>query len=119
MGIPGSVVFTLKTRKHPKFERRGDDLHMNMKVSLREALLGWTQTIRHLDGHTVELHTTSVTKPFQVIKVKGEGMPLRDDPATFGDLYVKIEINFPKELDSTAIAAIGSIFPPSPSRQDL
>merc|ERR1712218_356266 len=78
--IPGSVIMTLKASKHPKFDRRGDDLHMNMKVSLREALLGWTQSIRHLDGHTIELDTTSVTKPFQVIKVQGEGMPLRDDP---------------------------------------
>merc|ERR1712050_645463 len=65
--VPGSVIFTLKVRKHPKFERRGDDLHMNMKVSLRESLLGWTQTVRHMDGHTIELDTTSVTKPFQVI----------------------------------------------------
>merc|ERR1711998_95405 len=96
--IPGSVIFTLKATEHPKFKRRGDDLHVAMKVTLREALLGWTQTIRHLDGHSVEIGTDSVTKPFQVIKVKGEGMPLRDDPASFGDLYVKIEVDFPKEL---------------------
>merc|ERR1712083_136877 len=108
-----------KARKHPKFERRGDDLHMNMKVSLREALLGWTQTIRHMDGHTVELDTTSVTKPFQVLRVKGEGMPMRDDPASFGDLYIKIEINFPKELDKAAEDVIGQIFEATPPRAEL
>merc|ERR1719456_2162993 len=51
--IPGAVVFSLKTSKHPKFERRGDDLHMAMKISLRESLLGWSQDVRHLDGHIV------------------------------------------------------------------
>merc|ERR1719258_779162 len=46
--LPGAVKFTLKARKHSKFVRRGDDLHMDMQVSLREALLGWEQAIQHL-----------------------------------------------------------------------
>merc|ERR1719203_771379 len=50
--LPGSVIMNLKQAKHRKSERRGDDLHMKMQVNLREALLGWSQTIRHLDGHT-------------------------------------------------------------------
>merc|ERR1719487_1362391 len=44
--LPGSVVFTLKASKHSKFVRRGDDLHMDLQISLREALLGWQQSIR-------------------------------------------------------------------------
>jgi len=108
--IPGSVIMTLKVGKHPLFERRGDDLHMNTQVSLREALLGWTKSIKHMDGHTLEIGTDSVTKPFQVIKVKGEGMPLRDDPASFGDLYVKVEVIFPKTLTSSQQEQIASIF---------
>eukprot|EP00931_Biecheleriopsis_adriatica_P121303 TRINITY_DN96394_c0_g1_i1.p1 TRINITY_DN96394_c0_g1~~TRINITY_DN96394_c0_g1_i1.p1 ORF type:complete len:493 (-),score=128.05 TRINITY_DN96394_c0_g1_i1:172-1650(-) len=108
--VPGAVILNLKASRHPEFERRGDDLHMTHKVSLREALLGWTKTVRHMDGHTVEIGTESVTKPFQVVKVKGEGMPLRDDPASFGDLYVKVEVIFPKTLTSSQQEAIASIF---------
>mmetsp|Transcript_97066 Transcript_97066/g.134853 ORF Transcript_97066/g.134853 Transcript_97066/m.134853 type:complete len:106 (-) Transcript_97066:102-419(-) len=104
------MILTLKVAKHPEFERRGDDLHMNTKVTLREALLGWTKTVRHMDGHTVEIGTDSVTKPFQVIKVRGEGMPLRDDPASFGDLYVKVEVNFPPALSGSQQDQIASIF---------
>merc|ERR1719409_1632947 len=81
--LPGSVNLKLKTNKHPLFTRRVNDLHMDMKINLRESLLGWSQTIRHLDGHTVEIGTKSVTKPFQVFRIKGEGMPLRDDPSSF------------------------------------
>lgn len=117
--LPGAVVFTLKTRKHSKYTRRGNDLHMDMQVSLREALLGWKQQIRHLDGHILEVGTDSVTKPFQVLRVKGEGMPLRDDPASFGDLYVKVEVISPTSLTSEQRQAIEGVFQKTPPRQEL
>jgi len=117
--LPGSVILTLKLRKHSKFERVGNDLHVKMKVTLREALLGWSQSIRHLDGHTVEVATQGVTKPFQVIKIDGEGMPLRDDPTSFGDLYVKVEIAFPSKLSESQIQAVGNAFAPDPPKTEL
>lgn len=117
--LPGSVVFALKTSKHPKFERKGDDLHMKMKVTLREALLGWRQTIRHMDGHTIEIGTESVTRPFQIIKVKGEGMPLRDDPATFGDLYIRVEVEFPTALTSAQKEGVPLVTMEAPRRAEL
>merc|ERR1712048_415063 len=39
--LPGSVVLKLKVGKHSKFQRRGNNLHMDMTLPLREALLGW------------------------------------------------------------------------------
>lgn len=111
--IPGSVIFTLKAKKHAKFERRGDDLHMKIFVDLREALLGWERTIRHLDGHKVTVGSGSVTKPLQVIRVEGEGMPLRDDPASFGDLYVKVEVEFPKNLGEDQRNLVSGLFDPT------
>lgn len=117
--LPGAVVFTLKASRHLKFVRRGNDLHMNMKISLRESLLGWQQSIRHLDGHILEIGTESPTKPFQVVKVKNEGMPLRDDPASFGDLYVKVEVLFPPSLTSSQREATEAIFQQTPPRPEL
>ena len=35
------------------FERRGDDLYTNVTVSLRDALVGFSMDIKHLDGHLV------------------------------------------------------------------
>lgn len=118
--LPGSVIFTLETKKHPKFERRGDDLHMNLKVTLQEALLGWTQKVRHMDGHLLEVGTTSVTRPFQVFKVAGEGMPLRDDPASFGNLFVRVEVIFPTTLTPQQQDAARLLFSqPAPARPEL
>ena len=39
--------------RHPIFERRGDDLYTNITVTLRDALVGFTMEITHLDGHKV------------------------------------------------------------------
>ena len=39
--------------RHAIFERRGDDLYTNLTVSLRDALVGFTMDITHLDGHKV------------------------------------------------------------------
>eukprot|EP00933_Yihiella_yeosuensis_P025690 TRINITY_DN19926_c0_g1_i1.p1 TRINITY_DN19926_c0_g1~~TRINITY_DN19926_c0_g1_i1.p1 ORF type:complete len:507 (-),score=95.03 TRINITY_DN19926_c0_g1_i1:199-1647(-) len=108
--LPGSVIFNLKVQSHHKFKRIGDDLHMKMQISLKEALLGWTRTIRHMDGHTVQIGTESVTKPNQVIKVKSEGMPLRDDPSSFGHLFVKVEVSFPKSFNQDQQGKIQEVF---------
>jgi len=117
--LPGSVVVTLVAHKHPTMTRKGNDLHMEMTVSLREALLGWSQTIRHIDGHTVELVVSDVTKHLQVLMIEGEGMPLRDDPASFGDLYVKVKVGFPASLDEKQRLAISQAFPAGPARTEL
>lgn len=117
--LPGSVILKLKTNKHPLFTRRVNDLHMDLKINLRESLLGWSQTIRHLDGHTIEIGTKGTTRYNQVIKVAGEGMPLRDDPASFGDLLVKVQVEFPSKITSEQREAISKIFPANPPRQEL
>ena len=39
--------------RHPKFERKGDDLYTNITISLRDALVGFEMDVVHLDGHKV------------------------------------------------------------------
>jgi len=118
--LPGAVILTLRAGKNAKFQRRNNDLHMNMKVSLREALLGWTQSIQHVDGHIVSLTASDVTKYHQVFKVKGEGMPLRDDPSSFGDLLVKVEVVFPSgKLDDKQREEVSRLFAADPPRPTM
>ena len=96
--IPGDVIMIVRTRKHRTYQRKGNDLHHTMKISLREALTGFSKTLHHLDNHQVTISSQKVIKPFQVKKYTGEGMPIHNFPSTFGDLYVKFEIIFPKTI---------------------
>lgn len=109
--IPGDVVFKLKAQKHKTFKRRGNDLTMKMNLSLRQALLGFEKTIRHLDGHEVKIRREGITSHGAVMTVKGEGMPLRDDPEEFGGLYIEFHVDFPDSLTKDQIEAIAKTMP--------
>ncbi|KAA0157434.1 hypothetical protein FNF27_00682 [Cafeteria roenbergensis] len=108
--IPGDVIFRIKQRSHPRFRRDNNDLHHDMTISLREALIGFRKTIQHLDGHEVVVETSAVTRPGQVIKMDGEGMPVHNVPSQSGDLYVTITVAFPRELTQAQHTAVASIF---------
>lgn len=95
--IPGDVVMTLKQTPHKIFRRKGSDLHMEMDISVREALLGFERSLTHLDGRTISFVVDGVTKPFGVLRIAGEGMPLKGDPTQHGDLYVKFRFVMPKD----------------------
>jgi len=96
--IPGDVVFRVRVKNHPTFQRQGNDLHMEVSMSLKEALTGYKLTITHLDGREVVVEDKGVTGPYDIKRVEGEGMPLHDVPSQKGDLYVKIKIVFPKQI---------------------
>jgi len=95
---PGDLIFKLVTAPHKRFVRNGDNLHFSLTVSLLEALVGFNKKIRHLDGHTVDVVRTEVTKPGQVLTINGEGMPQHNFPSQTGDLLVEITVKFPASL---------------------
>lgn len=109
--IPGDVVLKLKQLPHPLFKRSRDNLAIKMTIPLRAALLGFETSFKHLDGHTVQLKRTGVTKPGQVVRIKGEGMPKHSTPSEYGDLTITFTVDFPKEVDSTLAAGLAGLLP--------
>ena len=95
---PGDVVLTIHQRTHHTFVRKGNNLHYTMELTLKEALAGFDKRIRHLDGHTVRVSSSSVTKPGLVRLIEGEGMPKHGVPSEFGQLVIEFRVTFPKEL---------------------
>jgi DnaJ-class molecular chaperone len=101
--IPGDVVFKVKVKRHPRFQRRGNDLHMEMTISLGEALLGFEKKIVHLDGREVTIKEKGVTGPYDTKRIPQEGMPHHDVPSQKGDLFVKMKVNFPRQMTAEQI----------------
>jgi len=95
---PGDLHFKIVTVPHKKFIRKGDDLHFSLTISLLEALVGFSKKIKHLDGHSVDIERTEVTKPGQIITISGEGMPVHTFPSQTGDLHIEITVKFPTSL---------------------
>jgi DnaJ-class molecular chaperone len=97
---PADIIFKVVTTPHRHFRRTGNDLHLRMRISLLQALVGFSRTIKHLDEHPVVLEKTSVTKPGEVMRVEGEGMPVHNFPSEKGDLFVTFEVVFPTEVSA-------------------
>lgn len=108
---PGDVVFRVVTLPDSVFSRNGRDLHMTFKISLLEALVGFSKTIKHFDDHDVIIAKTDVTKPGEILKIPEEGMPVHEYPTETGDLYVKFEIIMPKSVTEEQKEAFKKLLP--------
>lgn len=98
---PRDLVFRLVENEHPVFKRAGADLMATIDVTLAEALTGFSRVVvKHLDGRGIELSYPKtkgqVLSPGQVLKVPGEGMPIKRSDS-HGDLYLAVNVKFPDE----------------------
>ncbi|KAM1042385.1 hypothetical protein ACFX13_032171 [Malus domestica] len=96
-GEPGDLKFRIRTAAHDLFKREGNDLHTTITITLVQALVGFEKTVKHLDDHLVDISSKGITRPKEVRKFKGEGMPLHFSNKK-GDLYVTFEVLFPNSL---------------------
>jgi DnaJ-class molecular chaperone len=51
----GDLIFTIKQKPHKTFKRVGNNLFIDVTLSLEESLLGFSRTVEHLDGHLVRI----------------------------------------------------------------
>jgi DnaJ-class molecular chaperone len=110
--IPGDVIMILKQKKHKKYNRVGNNLYTNMKITLEDALFGFTKTLKSLDGReiTVSADASEDIQPFSWKIIKGEGMPLKDNPTEKGDLHVKLMVKMPAKLSEEQKKMVREIF---------
>jgi len=98
--VPGDVRLKLRSDSHAVFRRDGRHLTMELRISLRQALLGFERRIRHLDGHEVLIANAGISTPGMVITLPREGLPVHGEPSEFGELRVKLEVVFPKTISA-------------------
>jgi len=110
--IPGNVILTIKSPRHKRFRREGKDLHADVRITLKQALLGFELDLEHLDGRAVTVRSPpgKITKPGDVIKLRGEGMPVHNFPSEFGDLFVTCHVDFPAEVTQAQTQALQEHF---------
>lgn len=92
-GVPGDLLVRLAVEPSLAFDRRGQDLHAVLDVSITQAALGGEVTVQTLDGPEtirVEPGTSSGT----IVRVKGRGIPNLQRRGR-GDLYVTLHIVAP------------------------
>lgn len=115
--IPGDIIFSLVEEPHDTFTRVGHDLSCELKVTLAEALTGFSRTvIKHLDGRGIHIDRPrgKILRPGDCLKVEGEGMPVKRGEEK-GDLYLIVDVEFPEDgwlKDDAAYEALNKMLPP-------
>lgn len=92
------LVFIIDEKPHSVFSREGNDLIVTQKISLADALAGYTARIVTLDGRTLTIPINSIIHPTYEEVVLREGMPIPKDPSRKGNLRIRFNIKFPAKL---------------------
>lgn len=97
-GVDGGDLFiTLHVRPHERFRREGDDIYIDLPVSISEAVLGCQVEVPTLKG-PVSLKIPVGTSSGAKLRLKGKGMPKKGGKA--GDFYAVVKIVLPKKIDN-------------------
>ncbi len=97
-GRPGDLYLRVRLAPHPRFERRGRDLHTQVRVPVTTAVLGGEAEVETLGGRPLRLRVPALTQNGQVFRLKGHGMPALGKPNERGDLYAAVVVEMPRRL---------------------
>jgi DnaJ-class molecular chaperone len=94
-GAVGDALITITIAPHPLFTRDGNNLRLELPVTLYEAVLGAKVRAPTLDG-AVELAIPAGTSSGRTFRLKGKGIPTK---GAAGDLLVAVRIVLPEDKD--------------------
>ena len=96
-GPPGDALIEIEVRPHRIFTREGDDIHVELPISLREAVLGGKVTVPTPSG-SVTMTVPKWSNTGTVLRLKGRGVP-RPGGGGSGDEYVTLKVMLPDKPD--------------------
>ena len=95
-GTPGDLLLAVRVLGHPCFQRRGNQLHVKLPITLAEAALGAKVDVPTPKG-TVSLRVPPGTSSGTKLRIKAHGVAPAKGPA--GDLLAEVQIVLPDTLD--------------------
>lgn len=98
-GPPGDLVLTVEVKAHSHFRREGDDLHLDLPLTLAEAYHGGQVPVPTPHGE-VKLRVVAGTQSGQKARLRGKGVHRKD--AEPGDLYVRFLVTYPDASEAMA-----------------
>lgn len=92
----GNIYLTVNVMAHRLFERKNDDLHIELPIAVPEAALGAEIEVPTLKGK-VSMKIPPETSSGKTFRLPGYGMPRLKAGGT-GDQYVKVKVVVPLNL---------------------
>ena len=97
-GAPGDLYLIVRTGTHPVFTRVGDDIHINVPVTIAEASLGAKVDVPTIDGRA-QLKIPPGTQSGQKLRLRERGVENAQRPGTRGDQIVTVDVVVPTLQD--------------------
>lgn len=96
-GPRGDLYLVISVKPDPLFERKGDDLSVDIEVDLVTAMLGGEVPVPLPDGRKLALTIPPETQNGRLFRLSGKGMPhLREEGQ--GTLFARVKVVLPMQL---------------------
>ena len=104
----GDIKVFIKVKNETEFERKGLNLILKKKISLKEALCGFDFVINYFNGRkfTIRNEDNIITPGFSKV-VPGLGIKRGEHK---GNLVITFDVEFPEKLDKEKIEALKKLF---------
>jgi molecular chaperone DnaJ len=115
-GIAGDLYLRVRVTPHPLFERREDDLHVELPIAVWEAALGAEVEVPTLRGK-VSMKIPPLTSSGRTFRLPGYGVP--HVKGGRGDQLVRVRIVVPRDLTAEERALFEQLrnLRPAPPRE--
>ncbi|MCL4505159.1 MAG: J domain-containing protein [Chloroflexi bacterium] len=97
-GQAGDLYLVIEVARDDTYERQDDDLTRDVRVDAFTAMLGGEVTVQTLSGSVV-VTVPPGTSSGKKIRLRGKGMPKLNAKGEQGDLYLRIVVTVPRELN--------------------
>ncbi|MEN9718763.1 MAG: hypothetical protein RIQ99_1641 [Pseudomonadota bacterium] len=98
-GGPGDALVTIQLHPHPFFKRDGDNIRIDLPITLDEAVHGGKVKVPTVDG-AVMLTVAPGTSSGKTLRLKAKGFTRKD--GTRGDQLITIEVHLPEADEDLA-----------------
>ena len=103
-GEPGDALITVRIRPHKTFKRLGNDILVDLPISLAEAVLGGPVEVPTVSGQ-VKMTVPKGSSSGAVLRLKGKGVRTKSGA---GDQLVTLKVMLPDQIDPDLEAFIKS-----------
>lgn len=95
-GPNGDLYIEFRVKRHKFYERKDEDIYLELPITITEALLGTKKDVKTLHG-VVSINIPAGSETGDLHRIKGKGVKEvnRDH---YGDMYIKLKVVIPSKL---------------------
>jgi molecular chaperone DnaJ len=119
-GPVGDLYVVITAATHPFFQKKGDNIHCTLPLTVMEAALGTKIEVPTIDGPAI-LRVPPGSQSGQLLRMRGKGTPSLLNPEIRGDQYVELKVVVPRVADERSkeiLRELAKLNPENP-RKDL